>query len=101
MALLVLGNCLPPTCSAGKGSRLRLYTCEDPLSSTDADGEPGLQGQELPPGLEEKQESSCCVPGLPEALRRQRFKSQTLDMLAGFSESTGLQMSENTQQQVL
>lgn len=46
---------------------------------------------------------SCRVPGLSEAFRRQRAKSQAMDMLAGLSESTGhpLQMGETIQQQVL
>lgn len=103
MAPLGLGNCLPPTCSAGKGARLRLYSCEDTLNRTAAAaGEPGLQGWELPPGLEEKQEAAVFLNTL-KALRRQRFKNQALGMLAGFSESIGhpLQMSETTQQQIL
>lgn len=77
MAPLVLGNCLSPTCSAGKGARLRLYTCKNFLT--------GLVLMESQTGKSgnwpqrKRSKESCCVPGLTGELQRQGFKNQALD----------------------
>lgn len=107
MALLVLGNCLFSTCSAGKEASLRLYPCEDPSTGLLLMESLTRKGGSCPPpkavGKTRSKLLCFCVPGLPEAPRRQRAKSQALDILAGLSESTGhpLQIGETIQQQVL